>query len=63
MTERRADMFVPADEDPRQTEGTGVGDEKQNIVEYIRYQRQTLELKCAGPDAEQPARRSVPQSA
>ncbi len=62
MTERRADMFVPPEEDPRQTEGTGEGDEKANVHEYIRYQRQTLELKCAGLDAEQLARRSVPPS-
>ncbi len=59
---RRADMFVDRDEDPRQLEGTGEGDEKQNLVEYIRFQRQTLEVKCAGLDAEQLARRSVPPS-
>ena len=58
----RADMFVPATEDPRTTEGLGHGDEKENLVAYIRYQRQTLELKCAGLDAEQLARRSVPPS-
>ena len=58
----RADMFVPTDQDPRNTEGLGRGEEKENLVEYIRYQRQTLELKCAGLDAEQLARRSVPPS-
>ncbi len=60
--EHRAGMFVDRDEDPRQLEGTGEGDEKQNLVEYIRFQRQTLEVKCAGLDAEQLARRSVPPS-
>jgi uncharacterized damage-inducible protein DinB len=62
MSQHRADMFVPPEEDPRQTEGTGTGDEKQNLVEYIRYQRETLELKCSGLDAEQLATRSVPPS-
>lgn len=58
----RADMFVPPEQDPRNTEGVGEIDEKANLVEYIRYQRQTLELKCAGLDAEQLATRSVPPS-
>ncbi|MCW2507452.1 MAG: hypothetical protein JWP68_600 [Modestobacter sp.] len=62
MATRRADMFLEPGDDPRQTEGTGTGDEKQNLVEYIRYQRQTLELKCSGLDAEQLATRSVPPS-
>lgn len=60
--QHRADMFVDAASDPRQTEGTGKGDEKQNLIEYIRYQRQTLELKCSGLGPEELARRSVPPS-
>ncbi|HEX4190393.1 MAG TPA: DinB family protein [Marmoricola sp.] len=59
---RRADMFATADQDPRATEPTGSGDEKSTLVEYIRYQRQTLELKCSGLDPEQLARRSVEPS-
>ncbi|MCW2752857.1 MAG: hypothetical protein JWQ32_268 [Marmoricola sp.] len=55
-------MFVDPADDPRQTEGTGEDDEKQNLVEYIRYQRQTLELKCSDLGPEQLARRSVPPS-
>ncbi len=58
----RADMFLDPADDPRRTEGTGDVDEKANLVEYITYQRQTLELKCDGLDAEQLARRSVPPS-
>jgi uncharacterized damage-inducible protein DinB len=60
--QHRADMFVATEDDPRQTSPLGHGDEKQNLVEYIRYQRQTLALKCADLDAEQLARRAVPPS-
>ena len=50
----------PAD-DPRET-GTELGDERSVLVEYVRLYRLTLEMKCAGLDAEQLARRSVPPS-
>jgi uncharacterized damage-inducible protein DinB len=50
----------PAD-DPRETE-TELDDERSVLVEYVRLYRLTLEMKCAGLDAEQLARRSVPPS-
>jgi uncharacterized damage-inducible protein DinB len=53
-------MFVKPEDDPR-SEG-GFDDEMSVLVNYLRDQRLTLELKCAGLDAEQMARRSVPPS-
>jgi uncharacterized damage-inducible protein DinB len=55
-----SDMFVHPDEDPR-SEG-GFTDERTLLVEYLRDQRLTLELKCSGLDADALARRSVPPS-
>jgi hypothetical protein len=62
-TERRFgwwDMFVHPDEDPR-TDGGWVG-ERDTLLGFLADQRLTLQLKCAGLDAEQLARRSVPPS-
>ncbi|RKN23569.1 DinB family protein [Micromonospora musae] len=53
-------MFVHPDADPR-SEG-GFDDERTVLVQYLRDQRLTLELKCADLDAEQLARRAVPPS-
>jgi hypothetical protein len=62
---RRADMFTedgrPSDDDPRET-GPTLGDERTTLVESLRCQRLTLEMKCAGLDAEAMARRSVEPS-
>ncbi|CAM5298217.1 MULTISPECIES: DinB family protein [Streptomyces] len=58
---KRADKFLPAGEDPREN-GPALGDEVATLMEYLRCQRLTLELKCAGLDAEQLARRSVAPS-
>jgi hypothetical protein len=59
---RRADMFTadgkPSDEDPRE-HGPHLGDERTTLVEALRCQRLTLEMKCAGLDAEAMARRAV----
>lgn len=55
-----SNMFVHPDEDPR-SEG-GFEDERTVLVEYLRDQRLTLQLKCADLDAEQLARRAVPPS-
>ena len=53
-------MFLHPDDDPRdQSEVTG---ERETLMLYLRFNRQTLELKCSGLDAEQLARRSVPPS-
>ncbi len=64
-TTRRADMFTvdgkPSDDDPRE-HGPTLGDERTTLVEALRCQRLTLELKCAGLDAEALARRSVEPS-
>lgn len=51
----------PSDDDPRE-HGPHLGDERTTLVESLRCQRLTLELKCAGLDAEAMARRSVPPS-
>jgi hypothetical protein len=61
-TSRRADMFTadgrPSDDDPREN-GPTLGDERSTLVESLRCQRLTLEMKCSGLDAEAMARRSV----
>ena len=64
-TTRRADMFTedgrPSDDDPREN-GPRLGDERGTLVESLRCQRLTLEIKCSGLDAEAMARRSVEPS-
>ena len=64
-TTRRADMFTadgkPSVDDPREN-GPRLGDERTTLVESLRCQRLTLEIKCAGLDAEAMARRSVEPS-
>lgn len=60
-TSRRADMFVAPEDDPRE-QGPPLTDERTTLVEFLRSARLTLEMKCAGLDAEQMARRSVPPS-
>jgi hypothetical protein len=64
-TSRRADMFTedgkPSDDDPRE-HGPTLGDERTTLVESLRCQRLTLEMKCSGLDAEAMARRSVEPS-
>ena len=55
------DMWVDPDDDPRETE-VEAGDERAMLLDYLRYYRLTVELKCADLDAEQLARRSVPPS-
>jgi hypothetical protein len=62
---RRADMFTedgrPSDDDPRE-HGPAPHDERTTLTEGLRQLRLTLELKCAGLDAEQLARRAVEPS-
>lgn len=64
-TTRRADMFTadgkPSDDDPREHRSR-LGDERTTLVESLRCQRLTLEMKCAGLDTEAMARRSVEPS-
>ena len=54
-------MWVDPDDDPRETD-VETGDERSTLLEYLRYYRLTMEMKCADLDAEQLARRSVPPS-
>jgi uncharacterized damage-inducible protein DinB len=54
------DMFLAPEEDPRsQTSPVG---ERDTLVDYLGAYRLTLELKCAGLDADGMARRSVAPS-
>jgi hypothetical protein len=57
-TERFADMFVDPDRDPR-SEVPPRGDERDMLAGFLRWQRETLELKCTGLEAADPACRSV----
>jgi uncharacterized damage-inducible protein DinB len=62
MSERTApDMWVDPQDDPREADETPVG-ERDTLRDYLRVYRLTLEMKCAGLDAEQLAQRSVPPS-
>ncbi len=64
-TTRRADMFTadgkPSDDDPRE-HGPRLGDERATLAESLRRMRLTLELKCAGLNAQALARRSAEPS-
>jgi hypothetical protein len=64
-TTRRADMFTsdgrPSEDDLREN-GPRLGDERVTLVEALRCQRLTLEMKCAGLDADAMARRAVEPS-
>ena len=40
----------PSADDPRE-QSTSLGDERTTLVESLRNQRLTLEMKCAGLDA------------
>ncbi|WP_403549636.1 DinB family protein [Streptomyces iakyrus] len=55
------DMWVDPDDDPRETDTQPV-DERGILLDYLRNYRLTFEMKCAGLDAEQMARRSCPPS-
>ena len=59
--QHRADLFVDPTSDPRDG-GPRLGDERVTLTEFLRGQRLTLELKCAGLDADQLARRAVEPS-
>jgi uncharacterized damage-inducible protein DinB len=47
--------------DPREG-GTSLGDERATLIEFLRCQRLTLQVKCEGLDAAQLARRAVEPS-
>ena len=48
------DMWADPADDARDT-GTELTDERSTLLEYLRAYRLTLEMKCAGLDAEQTA--------
>ncbi len=54
-------MFVAEDDDPR-ADGGWANDERSVLIGSLADRRLTLEMKCAGLDAEQMSRRSVPPS-
>jgi hypothetical protein len=54
-------MWLPEDEDPRMEAEQPRG-ERAVVLQYLRFYRRTLELKCQGLNAEQLARRAVPPS-
>jgi uncharacterized damage-inducible protein DinB len=60
-TQHRADMFMDLEADPREG-GTTLGDERATLLEFLRCQRLTLQVKCEGLDATQLARRAVEPS-
>jgi hypothetical protein len=49
MATRFADMFVDLDQDSR-VDPAGQADEASTLQGFLRWQRETLELKCAGLD-------------
>ncbi len=57
----RATLFIDPVDDPR-FGGPSLGGERATLAEFLRCQRLTLELKCAGLDPERLARRSVEPS-
>ena len=56
-----ATMFIGPDDDPRSGPPTQAA-ERATIAGFLRWQRDTLELKCSGLDAASLARRSVDSS-
>jgi len=49
-------------QDPRYAAGAHPEGERATLLDYLRYYRMTMEMKCADLDAAQLARRSVPPS-
>ena len=60
-SQHRADMFVDVNDDPR-AEPPARGDERASITGFLRWQRDTFELKCSGLDAHSLALRAVEPS-
>jgi uncharacterized damage-inducible protein DinB len=58
---RFADMFVEPERDPR-ADAPLRGDERDTLLGFLRWQRETLELKCSGLDPADLARRAVEPS-
>jgi uncharacterized damage-inducible protein DinB len=62
MADRKyPDMWVDPEDDPREG-GPRLADERTTLLEYLRFHRLTLEMKCAGLGPEDLAKRSVEPS-
>jgi uncharacterized damage-inducible protein DinB len=61
-SQRRRDLWVDPQDDPRVPEDGGPKDELGTLLDYLRHYRLTLAMKCDGLDAGQLATRSVPPS-
>ncbi len=57
-----SDMWMDVARDPRFEAGAQLAGERATLLDYLRAYRLTMEMKCAGLDAAQLARRSVPPS-
>jgi len=57
-----SDMWMDTAQDPRFAAGTKLEGERATLLDYLRGYRLTMEMKCAGLDPAQLARRSVPPS-
>lgn len=57
-----SDVWVDMAQDPRYATGAHLEGERATLLDYLRYYRMTMEMKCADLDAAQLARRSVPPS-
>jgi uncharacterized damage-inducible protein DinB len=56
-----SDVWMDMAQDPRFAE-VELQDERDTLLDYLRFHRLTMEMKCADLDAVQLARRSVPPS-
>ncbi|HUY55376.1 MAG TPA: DinB family protein [Candidatus Nanopelagicaceae bacterium] len=59
--QHRADRFMERQADPREG-GASLGDERATLLEFLRCQRLTLQIKCDGLDPVQLASRAVEPS-
>ena len=57
-----SDVWMDQGQDPRFPAGAELEGERATLLDYLRAYRLTMEMKCAGLDAAQLARRSVPPS-
>jgi uncharacterized damage-inducible protein DinB len=57
-----SDVWMDMAKDPRFAAGAELEGERAILLDYLRFHRLTMEMKCADLDAAQLARRSVPPS-
>jgi uncharacterized damage-inducible protein DinB len=58
----KSNLWMDPAQDPGFAEGTELEGERATLLDYLRAYRLAVELKCAGLDPEQLARRAVPPS-